>query len=44
MIKIAVCDDVQQDQQLLVSLIRELNPFDGQFVLDQFGSGEAFLT
>ena len=44
MVKIAVCDDLQQDQQLLVSLIEQLDPFDGQFILDRFSSGEALLA
>ena len=44
MVKIAVCDDLQQDQQLLVSLIEQLDPFDGQFILDRFSTGEALLA
>ena len=29
MVTIAICDDVQADQQMVASLIRSLNPFDG---------------
>ena len=44
MITIAICDDAERDLQLLETLIRKMNPFDGQFELDVFSSGEALLS
>ena len=44
MITIAICDDAEQDLRLLETLIRKMNPFDGQFALDVFSSGEALLS
>ena len=43
MVTIAICDDVQADQQMVASLIRSLNPFDGQYTLELFGSGDELL-
>lgn len=44
MITIAICDDVQKDLDTIETQIRKINPFDGQFRLDVFSSGEALLS
>lgn len=44
MVTIAICDDAQIDQQMIAGLIKELNPFDGQFTLDIFSSGDELLA
>jgi DNA-binding LytR/AlgR family response regulator len=44
MITIALCDDARQDLLLLEELIRQMNPFDGQFTLDVFQDGAALLA
>lgn len=43
MIQIAFCDDNQQELQRIRALLSELNPFDGNYEVTVFSSGEELL-
>ncbi len=44
MVSIAICDDLPADQQMVARLVEGLNPFEGQYTLDIFSSGDALLA